>query len=311
MRIVFCGNTFPAAREILRARLPQDEIAVCSDLSTLGAVDVAIPLMSRIDASLMDVGRFRLIQQWGAGTEGVDLRAALERGIAVANVPASGGNADSVAELMILLTIALLRNLPAAETNVKSAVLGYPLGKTLSSRTVCLFGLGAIAKALAQRLRPFGVRLLGVTRDPSAEKVQDYGLDACFSVADLRVCLSQTDILMICTRLADATRGVIDRSALEALLPGSYLINAARGAIVDYDALYAALKSGHLAGAGLDVYWNEPISPGDPLLALPNVIATPHIGGVTDRSYAEIGDAVAANINRLRQGETLLNRVLP
>ncbi len=84
-------------------------------------------------------------------------------------------------------------------------------------------------------------------------------------------------------------------------------MNAARGGLVDYAALYSALQSGHLAGAGLDVYWKEPIAPSDPLLALPNVIATPHVAGVTDRSYDEIADAVAGNIERSRRGEVPLN----
>ena len=102
---------------------------------------------------------------------------------------------------------------------------------------------------------------------------------------------------------------MIDAEALAAMPRGGYLINVARGGLVNYDALYAALASGQLAGAGLDVYWQEPIAPDDPLLALPNVIATPHIAGVTDRSYEEIADAVTANIERLRRREPPLNRV--
>ena len=102
---------------------------------------------------------------------------------------------------------------------------------------------------------------------------------------------------------------MIDAEALAAMPRGGYLINVARGGLVNYEALYAALASGQLAGAGLDVYWQEPIAPGDPLLALPNVMATPHIAGVTDRSYEEIADAVTANIERLRRREPPLNRV--
>jgi phosphoglycerate dehydrogenase-like enzyme len=154
------------------------------------------------------------------------------------------------------------------------------------------------------------VRLVGVTRDPSAAKVVEFGLDACYSTAERDVCFAQTDVLILCARLAPETHGVIDAAALRALPPGAYLVNAARGGLVDYDALYAALVSGHLAGAGLDVYWKEPIAPDDPLLALPNVITTPHIAGVTDRSYDEIADAVWINIERLRRGEAPLNGVV-
>ena len=312
MRILFCGDTFPAARrELERTLAPdQDEIVVCeagSIIPALDAVDVLIPLMCRIDRAVMEAGHFRLIQQWGAGLEGIDLAAAQERGIAVANVPATGSNADSVAELAILLTIALLRNLPAAQANVRAGRLGAPQGRMLASRTVCLYGLGAIAQALAKRLRAFDVRLLGITRDPHAPKVADFKLDACYSLTGRDACLAQTDVLILCARLSRENQGSIDATALTALRPGACVVNAARGALIDYDALYAALASGHLSGAGLDVYWSEPISPGDLLLALPNVIATPHIAGVTDRSYREIADAVAANINRLRTGGILQN----
>jgi phosphoglycerate dehydrogenase-like enzyme len=179
----------------------------------------------------------------------------------------------------------------------------------LAGNTVCLYGLGNVALALAQRLRPFGVRLIGITRDPQAEKVAAFQLAACYSTRDRNQALRQTDILIPCTPLSDTTRGMIDADALAALRGGAYLINVARGGLVNYEALHAALASSHLAGAGLDVYWQEPIAPEDPLLALPNVIATPHIAGVTDRSYAEIADAVTANIERLRRREPPLNRV--
>ena len=314
MRILFCGDTFPAASRTLQKRLhvPGDEVLVCRGdeiRRAAGRAEVLIPLMSRIDAAVMDAGPIRLIQQWGAGIEGVDLAAARERGIQVANVPATGGNADSVAEHAILLIVALLRELPAAQESVRAGRLGSPQGRTLAGRTVCLYGLGALAKALARRLRPFDVRLLGITRDPHAAKVKEFGLDACFSIEQRSAGLARTDVLVLCTSLSKDTHGMIDESALNALPQGAYLVNIARGPLIQYDALYSALKSGHLGGAGLDVFWKEPIAPGDPLLALPNVIATPHVAGVTDRSYEAIAVVVASNIERLRRGEPLLNCV--
>ena len=157
---------------------------------------------------------------------------------------------------------------------------------------------------------PADVRLVGITRDPRAPKVSEFGLDACYSGEERDVCLAQTDVLILCARLSRETQGLIDAKALQALRPGAYLVNAARGALIDYEALYSALTSAHLAGAGLDVYWREPIAPDDPLLALPNVIATPHIAGVTDRSYEEIAEAVATNIDRFRRQEAPLNRAV-
>ena len=269
MRILFCGDTFPAASQYLRRELERhgddegDEIVVCPGdgiQAALDGVDVVIPLMCPIDAGIMEAGHFRLIQQWGAGIEGIDLAAARQHGILVANVPATGNNADSVAEHVILLTIALLRKLPAAQENVRTGRLGAPLGHMLASRTVCLYGLGAIAKALARRLRAFDARLVGITRDVRAPKVSDFGLDACYSVEERDACFAQTDVLIVCARLTRETRGLIDANALRALPRGAYLVNAARGALIDYDALYSALATSHLAGAALDVYWREPIT---------------------------------------------------
>jgi phosphoglycerate dehydrogenase-like enzyme len=274
--------------------------------SRLGGVDVIVPLMHRVDANVMDAGTFRLIQQWGSGLEVVDLQAAKARNIWVSSTPASGGNAESVAEHAILLMLSLLRDFPSALLNIKVGKVGAPIGRMLAGKTVCLYGLGTIALPLAQRLRSFRVRLVGITREPNDPKVAAFQLDHCYSTKDRDSCLVQTDILVLCLRLSDSTRGMIGRHELRSLPRGSYLVNVARGGLLDYEALYSALSDGHLAGVGLDVYWREPIETNDPLLLLPNVIATPHIAGVTDRSYTEMADAVARNIERLRRGEAPL-----
>jgi phosphoglycerate dehydrogenase-like enzyme len=309
MRVIFCGETFPASRLLLQERLPSAELYVWQDRSALPPLcgDVLIPMMFRIDATAMDAIRPRLIQQWGSGLEGVDLEAAHKRRIPVASVPASGSNADSVAEHTLLLILALLRQLPQAQAKIQAGVLGAPLGRMLEGCTICLWGLGATALSLARRLRCWAVKLIGISRDPAAPKVAAFGLDACYSSDRRDAALRQTDILVMCVRLHAATRHLVDAEALAALPSGAYLVNAARGALIDYDALRSALSTSRLAGAALDVFWEEPIPPNDPLLALPNVIATPHIAGVTDRSYGEIADAVAANIERLHRGNPLLN----
>ena len=313
MRILFCGDCFPASHSLLQERLRagEDEIVVCNGANlreALSKADVVIPMMTILDEARMESASFRLIQQWGSGLEGVDLHAAQSRGIWVANVPASGNNADSVAEHALLLTLALLRQLPAAQANVRQGALGAPLGRMLAGRTVCLYGLGATARSLARRLPALGVRLIGITRHPNAAKTVEFALDECFSANERDKALAQTDVLVLCVRLAHRTRGLIDASALKAMPAGAYLVNAARGGLIDYRALYDALASGQLGGAGLDVFWTEPIPRNDPLLKFPNVVATPHVAGVTDRSYSDIADAVAANIERVRRGEPPLNR---
>jgi phosphoglycerate dehydrogenase-like enzyme len=312
MRIVFCGETFPSARMLLQERLPADECHVWRDGNSVcqtSGVDVLIPMMFRIDAPAMDHIRPRLIQQWGSGLEGVSLEAARARRIPVASVPACGSNAESVAEHALLLILSLLRQLPAAQANVRAGVLGAPLGRMLAGRTVCLWGLGATAFSLARRLRALDARLIGITRDPAAEKVAAFRLDACFPTEKHSECLRETEVLVLCVRLSNETRGLVNADVLATLREGAHLVNAARGALLDYDALYSALSTGRLRGAALDVFWNEPIACDDPLLTLPNVIATPHVAGVTEQSYREIADAVVANIERIRRGESALNRV--
>jgi phosphoglycerate dehydrogenase-like enzyme len=313
MRVLFCGDTFPAARALLHERLPYDELCVWLDRNSLSAakdVDVLIPMMFPIDAKVMSSMRPHLIQQWGSGLEGIDLEAARNRGIPVTSVSTSGSNAESVAEHALLLILALFRQLPLAQCNVRAGILGAPLGRILAGRTLCLWGLGQTALSLAHRLRALDVKLLGITRDPHAKKVAEFGLDACYSPNERAKCLSHTDVLVLCIRLNNETCGLVNTRVLAEIRPGAYLVNTARGALIDYHALYSALCNGRLAGAGLDVFWEEPMPVQDPLLSLPNVIATPHVAGVTDRSYGEIADAVAANVERLRRGEAFLNRAV-
>ena len=314
MRILFCGNDFPDTHQYLREYLPghsKDEIVVCPGadiISHLAGVDVVIPKMQRIGRKEIEAGQFRLIQQWGAGVEGVDLQSAKQKGVFVANVPATGGNAESVAEHAMLLILSLLRDLPKAQANVRAGVLGSPLGKVLAGRTVCLYGLGAIALPLAKRLGGFQVNLIGITRDITAAKVGEFGLSRCFSVEEREEAFAATDILVLCMRYTEEMREMIGSKELASLRKGAYVINVARGGVLNSEALYQQLVIGHLAGAGLDVFLPEPIPTNDPLLALSNVIATPHLGGVTEPSFTMTAKAVATNIERLRRGEVPLHR---
>jgi phosphoglycerate dehydrogenase-like enzyme len=213
-----------------------------------------------------------------------------------------------VAEHALLLMLAVLRQLPAAQANVRAGVLGAPLGVALTGRTVCIVGLGAVGRALAVRLAPFGVRLIGVTRRPDPSRTAAAGLAACYGFDERLNAFAAADVLVLCLPVTMETRGMIDAAAFAALPDAACLVNVARGGLVDYAAAFDALSRGRLRGAGLDVFWQEPIAPDDPLLALPNVIATAHVGGVTDRSYAGIIEAVADNIERLRRGEPPAHR---
>ena len=181
------------------------------------------------------------------------------------------------------------------------------MGSMLAARSICIFGLGAVALPLAKRLKPFGVKLIGLTREIQPHTVSRYGLDECFTLDQKDICLSKTDILIICTRLCAETQNSIGAHELSCLPAGSLVINIARGGLVEETALIEALRNGHLAGAGLDVYWREPVDTQHPLLRLENVISTPHIAGITRESLQDIASSVAKNINQLRSGSPLAN----
>ncbi len=312
MRIVFLGDTFPASREILRGLLPGDEIVACPAEripSGLGPADVLVPTMCRVDAAVLDAARPRLVQQFGVGLEGVDLAAARARGIPVANVPAGEtGNAAAVAEVAVWQLLALARRLLEARAAVAAGRLGEPMGDALAGSTAVVLGLGAVGRETAARLRGLGLRVVGVGRLPAADRGGTLpALDAYRPVAELRAALAHARALVVCCALTAETQGLVGAAELAAMPPGGFLVNVARGPVVDYPALLAALRSGRLAGAGLDVFWREPIDPDDPILR-ENVVATAHVGGVTRTSYQGIARGVAENVERLRRGEPIRNR---
>jgi phosphoglycerate dehydrogenase-like enzyme len=266
--------------------------------------------MHRVDGPVMDAARPALIQQFGAGLEGVDLTAAMARRIPVANVPADQtGNAGSVAELAVLHLLALSRRFDQTRACLRDGLLGEPVSHGLAGRTATVIGLGAIGQEVLTRLRPFGVRLVGMGRRPRSEA--DAAVvalaDEYRPLSQLHAALATTDLLVLCLPLNAGTHGLIGAAEFHALRPGAILVNVGRGPVVDHDALVAALRSGRLEGAGLDVFWQEPIDPADPVLA-ENVSATPHVGGVTTHAYRATARRFAANVERLRRGEPLDNK---
>jgi phosphoglycerate dehydrogenase-like enzyme len=316
IRIVVAGDGFKALREHLTRALPGIVLNAIEPqiLRRDGAcASVLIPTMSRIDGEMMDrITGLRLIQQWGAGLEGVDLAAAQQRGIAVANVPSAGtGNAVSVAEWCVMAAIALSRGLPELDKTIRQgSAWGGPMGRGLRGRTAGILGLGGIGQELALRLKPFAMRLVGLKREADAAIAARFGLDWLGGESDLQEFLEQTDYLFLCLHLNSRTRGFIGEREIASLPAGACIINGARGALIDEEALVKALVSGHLSGAALDVFAQEPLDPNSRLLQIPSVIATPHIAGVTDISYSDIARLVAENVTRLLSGAELANRVV-
>jgi phosphoglycerate dehydrogenase-like enzyme len=221
----------------------------------------------------------------------------------VANVPTEiSGNADSVAELGIYLLLGLSRDFRKMALSLANRQTGTPQGRALSGKTVGLVGLGGIGRALAKKLEPFGVRLMGIKRHNPQKAKEELGLEWAGMPEEMDVLLGQSDYVVLCLPLTPESRHMIGRQAFNAMRRNAFLINLSRGGLVDRDALEEALASERIAGAGLDVFWEEPVDPDDPVFRY-NVLATPHIAGSTDVSISGIVRAVAENIRRLERGQ--------
>jgi len=311
MRVCVCRKGLAKILELLRADLPRDEVLECGpeEVTAIAReVDVLVPLVSPVGDAALSSSRLRLVQQFGAGLDGVDVPAATRRGVYVANVPTAGtANADSVAELALLFMLALARRWPRTQQSLRARRIGAPMGTTLMGKTVAIVGFGGIGRALGRRLRGLGMRVVAVSR--RGLRGGDDGVDAHLPAERLHEALAAADFVVVATPLDGETRGLIGRDAIAVMKPGAFLVNVARGGVVDRDALLEALRSERLGGAGLDVFWTEPPDPDDPLFSLDNVVATPHVGGATDVSLADIARAVAANVARLDRGEPLRDSV--
>jgi phosphoglycerate dehydrogenase-like enzyme len=289
--------------------LPGWELAGCpaSELAShLKGVDVLCPLGGRIDAGILAAGTFGLIHQFGVGLDGVDVAAATELGVLVARVPGSvGGNADSCAELAILHLLALARRLD--ESRAALAERRWPerpVGRALLDSTALIVGLGAIGMGVARRLVPFGTRLLGIRERPALGGPP--GMDLVAGPDRLTELLPQADAVLCCAMLHAGSAGLFGAAEFAAMKPGALFVNVARGGLVDEAALLAALESGQVGGAGLDVFAREPADPDGPLLRHPRVLATPHVGWHTELMFSRTAEAFAGNLQRFARGDELL-----
>ena len=247
-----------------------------------------IPSMARVTASVIAAApRLKLIAQFGAGLDGVDQAAAAARGIPVRNVP--GANAQSVAELALLLMLALARRLPLHRRTFERRIVGDPAGTELMGKTLGIVGLGATGRALARIARGTGMEVLAVRRHPEPDA------DASWvgGLADLDALLGRSDYVSLHVPTSSETLRMIDTVRLARMKPTAFLINVGRGDLVDRAALVEALRSRRIAGAGLDVYWEEPPDPADEIFSLDNVVATPHLGGTTSEALDRIATRLA------------------
>lgn len=308
MKILFAAheNAWGGLFKLLKQELPDHEFECTGrfGFDNLKGFDVLIPTMSIVNKEhLAEADRLRLIQQCGAGLEGVDIQAAQSMNIRVANVPTDiSGNADSVAELGIYLMIGLSRNFRQMALSFSNGQMGAPRGRALSGKTVGLIGLGGIGRALARRLKYFDVHLIGIKSHEPQKAKEELGLEWAGSPSEMDVLLNKSDYVVLCLPLTPESRHIISRQSFNTMKRDAFLINLSRGGLVDRDALEDALASEQITGAGLDVFWEEPVDPDDPIFKY-NVLATPHIGGSTDISVNGILKAVVENIKRLEKGQ--------
>jgi len=247
-------------------------------------IDGYIAGLDGIDANaLKTADRLKVIARYGVGFDNVDLAAAREKGIVVTNTP--GANSVSVAELAIGLLLALARQIPEAVNAVHQGKWPRYSGVSLEGKTVGILGLGAIGKQLARRLTGFDCKILAF--DPFADTA--FAKDNHIELATMEEVIEKADFVSLHLPLLPETRGIVNDNFLNKMKKGSFLINTSRGEAVDEDALLKALQSGHLKGAGLDAFTLEPPDPKNPLLALPQVIATPHLGAQTDGATSNMG----------------------
>ena len=250
----------------------------------LPGVDGYIAGLDEIDRGALDsADRLKVIARYGVGVEAVDMAAAAEKGIVVTNTP--GANSASVAELALALILALARQLPEANQAVHQGKFPRLNGVSLEGKTVGILGLGAIGKQLARRLRGFDCQILAY--DPYPDRT--FAVQNIVEFKSIDEILAQADFISLHLPLLPETRCLVNANFLSKMKKGAFLVNTSRGEVVDEPALAAALQSGQLRGAALDAFTLEPPDPSDPLLALPQLIATPHLGAQTDGATSNMG----------------------
>jgi lactate dehydrogenase-like 2-hydroxyacid dehydrogenase len=242
-------------------------------------------LTDRVDAALLDAApQLRAVANLAVGTDNIDLEAARARGVAVGNTPdvLTGATAD----LAFALLLAAARRLPEGAAAVRAGEWpewqpAWLLGSDVCGATLGIVGLGRIGRAVARRAEGFGMEVVASSRS---------------SGLPLEELLERADFVSLHCPLTPETRGLIDAAALRRMKPRAFLINTARGPIVDQVALRAALQTGEIAGAALDVTDPEPLPPDDPLLDAPNLLVLPHLGSATTRTRARMADLAVDNL---------------
>lgn len=275
--------------------------------------DVLVPTVTdRIDDDMIAQAgkRLKMIASFGAGTEHIDLAVAAKRKIVVTNTP--GVFTDDTADIAMCGIIGVPRRIREGVGLVRRGEwTGWApsgmLGRKLGGKTLGIVGMGRIGQAVAHRARAFGLEIIYHNRKPLPDAIESM-LSARY-IADLETLISQADILTLHSPLTKDTRNMINAERLAMMKPGASLINTARGELIDQEALIVALESGHLGGAGLDVYPDEP-NVDERLIRHPNVMTLPHIGSATAEGREASGEKIIANIRFWVDGHRPPDQVL-
>jgi phosphoglycerate dehydrogenase-like enzyme len=322
VKALFLGNVAADTAEGIRGELPANlEPVIIPDPQNVmrtpaAAAEADILVSNHWRAEYPPAPKIRLVQSVATGVELFDL-AALPRGAAVCN---AFGHETAIAEYIVMTWLALHHRLFEISGDFRErgswrtswVESGAPHGEVRGS-TLGIVGYGRVGREVARRAAPFGARILAANRSP---REPDPGVERIYLLAELERMLPLCDAVALCTALGPETTGLLDARRLALMKPGAFLINIARGQVVDEDALYAALRDGRLGGAALDVWWqypnaDEPNRRGSrhPFHALPNVIVTPHNSGWTSGMVRRRWDEVALNLRRFAAGEELINIV--
>jgi lactate dehydrogenase-like 2-hydroxyacid dehydrogenase len=307
--VLIHGPMMPRIVEGLTARLPSHRLWEMADpegfLSSEGARIGALAggFTRRIDRSVIDrLPNLRIISNFGVGYDSVDAEYAASRGVVVTNTP--DVLSDEVADTAIGLMISAVRKFPQAERHLREGKWlngAFPLTASLRDRTMGIVGLGRIGKAIARRAEAFGLKLCYHGRSRQADVSLPY-------YANLLEMAKAVDILMVIVPGGAGTHRMINRAVLEALGPEGFLINVARGSVVDEEALIDCLEKGVIHGAGLDVFEKEPQVPAR-LLALDNVTLLPHVASASHHTRRLMADLVMDNVFAIASGKPPLTPV--
>ena len=297
-RVLICDKLEAAGIELLkkagievdnRPGLKGAELA-----DALHAADAAIVRSgTTITAELLESpGKLRAVARAGVGVDNIDVPAATRKGVVVMNTP--GGNTISAAEHTIALMMSLARHIPVADAGMKAGKWdrGKYIGAQVSGKTLGVIGLGRIGREVARRAVGLDMKVVGYDPFLTPDRAAQLGINAFSNLNEL---LPHCDFLTIHVPMTDETKGMIGERAISLLPKGARLLNVARGGIIDEEALVAALKSGRVAGAALDVFVQEPPAADSPLLTAPNIVLTPHLGAST----VEAQEAVALEAAQL------------